>query len=96
MKLRVEIFANRSVQEDLFERLAKKNLATHYTFIPEIQGVGHSGPRRGDHVWPEENFALITYVDEEEAREIKAAVEDLREFFPSEGITFFAAPAVDL
>ena len=96
MNVRVELFANRSVQEDLFERLQKEGLAQYFSLIPETQGVGINGPRRGDHIWPEENFILIAYVPEEEARRIKVVVEDLREFFPTEGITLFATPAMEL
>ncbi len=96
MTVRVELFANRSVQEDLFERLNRQKLAQLHSLIPETQGIGLNGPRRGDHIWPEENFILITYVEEDEARKIKAVVDDLRAFFPTEGITVFATPVVEL
>ncbi len=96
MNVRVEIIANRSIQEDLFEQLHAKSLAELHTLLPETQGVGLSGPRRGDHIWPEENFVLITYVDEAEARSIRDVVNELRGRFPDEGITLFAVPAYDL
>lgn len=96
MIVRLELFANRSVQDDLFERLEKENLVKNFSLIPETQGVGNNGPRRGDHIWPEENFVLIAYMEMDEAKRVGAIVDDLREFFPSEGITVFATPTVEL
>ena len=54
----VEVIANRSIQEDFHERLRKRGIGAHYTLFPEVQGTGYAGPRRGDHIWPEENFRL--------------------------------------
>lgn len=88
--IRVEVIANRSVQEDLFERLRKRGVGTHYTLLPEVQGAGDAGPRRGDHIWPEENFVFISYVDMEEAQAIKDEVHKLQQVFEDEGIRFFA------
>lgn len=86
---RVEIIANQSIEEDLFDNLKRKNLLGHYTKIPGVMGVGNSGPRRGDHIWPEENFILIIYCEESEAEEIRKSVEDVKTLFPDEGIKMF-------
>ena len=94
--VRVEVIANRSVQEDFFERLSRRGVGAHYTLFPEVQGDGAAGPRRGDHIWPEENFVYVTYVDEEEARAIKTEVEELKRFFEDEGIRFFAVQGLTL
>lgn len=94
--IRVEVIANRSVQEDFFERLGEHNLASTYTLFPEVQGSGSSGQRRGDHVWPEENFVFVTYCSKSEGRTIAAIVEDLKLFFPNEGIKFFATRCAKL
>lgn len=94
--IRVEVIANRSVQEDFFERLRKRGIGTHYTLFPEVHGAGDAGPRRGDHIWPEENFVYVAYVTEEEARGIKEEVDALKSFFRDEGIRFFAVSAVAL
>ncbi|WP_304223899.1 PG0541 family transporter-associated protein [Gracilinema caldarium] len=87
--IRLELFANRSVEEDLFDAFAKAGVAKEYTKIPVVHGVGSSGPRMGDAVWPEENFALIIWCDEAEGRRIAAAVEVVKEKFPHEGIKLF-------
>ena len=94
--IRVEVVGNHSVQEDFFDRLAEREVGEHHTLLSEVQGVGSSGPRQGDHVWPEENFLYIAYLGEEEAREIRQIVSELKEVFASEGIRFFATRAVEL
>lgn len=86
---RVEIIANRSIEEDLFEAFEKAGVAKHYTKIPIVVGVGNSGPRMGDHIWPEENFMLIIYCEQEEADGIRGVVTELKTFFASEGIKIF-------
>lgn len=94
--LRIEVIANRSVQEDFFELLEAAEIGGHYTLFPEVQGAGHAGPRRGDHIWPEENFVYVAYVTAEEARAIRTQVETLRSKFETEGIRMFATQGVDL
>lgn len=94
--IRVEVVGNRSVQEDFFDRLAEREVGEYHTLLPEVQGVGSSGPRRGDHVWPEENFLYIAYVEQQEARAIRDIVSQLKEVFAGEGIRFFASQAVEL
>lgn len=86
---RIEIIANRSIEADMFDIFKRKNIVHNYTKIPTVYGVGSSGPRMGDHIWPEENFILIVYCSEEEAEEIKEAVTELKSFFKQEGIKLF-------
>lgn len=89
---RIEITANRSVEADMFDFFKKRNAAKYYTKIPVVQGVGSAGPRMGDHIWPEENFLLIIYCAEEEARNIREAVGELKKLFPKEGIRLVEMP----
>jgi len=49
---RVEIIANRSVEEDLMERLALAGLDGAYTKFPVVHGSGRQGRREGETVWP--------------------------------------------
>jgi hypothetical protein len=55
-------------------------------------GVGSAGPRMGDAVWPEENFSLIIWCEEEEARVIQRAIGKIKEQFSGEGIKVFGVP----
>ena len=86
---RVEIIANHSVEQDIMDALEAGGLVTHFTRIPSVHGRGDSGPKRGDHIWPEENFILIVYCGENEAESIGSAVEEVKESFPDEGIRCF-------
>lgn len=94
--LRVEIIANRSIEEDMHDAFRKAGVAARYTKQPVVHGVGSSGPRMGDHVWPEENFVLTTYCGEEELEKIREVVLELKEFFCSEGIKVFAVEAREI
>ncbi|WP_319559702.1 PG0541 family transporter-associated protein [Marispirochaeta sp.] len=86
---RIEIIANRSIEGDLHDALKEAGAARHYTKIPLVHGVGSSGPRMGDHIWPEENFILLVYCDNEEAAKIRSVIEDIKGFFKEEGIKLF-------
>jgi nitrogen regulatory protein PII len=87
--IRVEIIANRSVEENILEALAKEGVAKYYTKIPNVLGTGACGPRMGDAVWPEENFALIIWCEKDEAEGISDAITKVKEKFPGEGIKLF-------
>ena len=90
--IRIEIIANHSVEENILEALAKEGVGKYYTKYPSIVGVGSSGPRMGDAIWPEENFALVIWCEVEEARGIARAVAKVKEQFPDEGIKLFHLP----
>ncbi len=87
--IRVEIIANHSVEENILEALKKEDAGKYYTKYPGIFGIGSAGSRMGDAVWPEENFALVIWCEEEEANAIKRAVDSVKEKFPGEGIKLF-------
>ena len=90
--IRVEIIANHSVEENILDALKNEEVGKYYTKYPTIFGVGSSGPRMGDPVWPEENFALVIWCEEEEARKIGRAVAFVKNNFPDEGIKVFGVP----
>jgi len=90
--IRVEVIANQSVEENILEALKYEGVGKQYTKYPNILGVGSSGPRMGDAVWPEENFVLVIWCDEEEAQKIGQAVAYVKTRFPNEGIKVFGLP----
>jgi hypothetical protein len=87
--IRAEIIANHSVEENILEALAQENAGKYYTKYPSILGVGSAGPRMGDAVWPAENFSIVIWCEEEEARAIQRAIASVKEKFPGEGIKLF-------
>ncbi len=89
---RIEIIANRSILDDMLDAFKKADIVKHYTLIPIVFGVGNSGPRMGDHIWPEENFSLTVYCDNREADKIKSIITELKAFFTLEGIKLFELP----
>jgi len=88
--IRVEVIANRSVEENILDALKLENVGKYYTKSPGILGVGTSGPRMGDSIWPEENFVFVFWCEEEEALAIERAVISVKEKFPNEGIKMFS------
>jgi hypothetical protein len=80
-----------SIQENILEALKDHGVGKYYTLYPNVMGVGSSGPRMGDAIWPEENFALIIWCEEEEARGIVQAAAEVKEKFPDEGVKVFGA-----
>ena len=93
---RAEIISNQSVQEDIIERLETEIPSIQYTVVPEIHGRGLRTKKLGDTIWPEMNFVLFAYVEEEAARKIKEVIEAVKQRFPNEGISLFFTKAVEL
>ena len=88
---RLEVIANRSVQEDVIEALSKALDGLEYTVIPVAHGVGVRAKKLGTPVWPEENFVLVAYV--ERAEPALEALRSLKRRFSREGISFFTVRA---
>ncbi|GHT79618.1 hypothetical protein FACS1894130_08850 [Spirochaetia bacterium] len=90
--IRLEIVANHSVEEDLLEAFKDAGVGKFYTRYDNVSGVGTSGPRMGDAIWPEVNFSLIIWCELDEARGIAKAVAGVKKHFPDEGIKLFGLP----
>ncbi len=86
---RAEIISNQSVQEDLIELLEESIPGIQYTLIPEIHGRGNKTKKLGDTIWPEMNFVLFSYVQDDEAVKVKNVVQAVKNRFPNEGISVF-------
>ena len=86
---RAEIVSNQSVQDDITERLEKEIPGIQYTIIPEVHGKGLKTKKLGDVVWPEMNFILFAYIEDDDAKKVKDVIAQVKERFPNEGISLF-------
>ena len=87
---RVEIIANRSVQDEIIESLENDIPDILYTIVPIVHGRGSRDRKLGTAPWPEENFMLITWVDAEGAGQTGRIIEAIKQQFPNEGIKVFS------
>lgn len=87
---RMEVIANQSVKEELIDVLEGTITDILYTLIPTVHGHGDGDYKLGNTTWPESNFILISYIKESQVEFFKAAVQDLKKRFPTEGIKVFA------
>lgn len=87
--LRSEIYANRSVEEDIFEAIEERLPGFSYSLVEDVQGRGRQGIRHGTAIWPELNVLYVIYSEEFEARSIAQAVASVKKEFPNEGIKLF-------
>ena len=86
---RLELIANRSVENEIIEALEENVEDFFYTLLPQIQGRGKTKYRLGTATWPEMNFLLISYLENEAAAKAQAAIRGVKERFPREGIKLF-------
>ena len=86
---RLELIANRSVENEIIEALEGSVSDLFYTLLPQIHGRGKTKYRLGTATWPETNFLLISYLDNEDAAKAEAAIRGVKERFPREGIKVF-------
>ncbi|MDR2476815.1 MAG: hypothetical protein LBD18_03405 [Treponema sp.] len=86
---RMELIANHSVEEELVNVLERRIKNFYYTIIPNVHGRGKSAYRMGTATWPEENFMVISYLNDHDARAAEALVKDVKLRFPGEGIKLF-------
>ena len=90
---RLELIANKSVQEEVIQSLEGGVPGLRYTVIPVAQGRGPDDWKLGTTTWPEQNFVLFTYQPDEVVATLLALVADLKKQFPKEGITVWTTRA---
>ena len=86
---RIELIANRSVESEIIDAMEEAIENFHYTMLPEIHGKGKTKYRLGTATWPELNFFLISYLEDEDAEKAQATVRAVKKRFPLEGIKLF-------
>ncbi len=90
---RAEIIANQSVQDDIIEVLEENISGIRYTIFPLVNGRGGNDYKLGSSTWPETNFVLVSYVQDDEKDDVKTIINAVKKKFPDEGITLFFVKA---
>ena len=87
---RIEIIANGSVRQELLGAVDEAlDGEFYYSLVPLVHGRGTADWKLGTTVWPEENFLVIAYLDDELAARIPPVISALKARFPHEGVKFF-------
>lgn len=92
--IRCEIIANQSVQEEIITLLEEHIQDCLYTIIPVVTGRGKNSYKLGTSSWPETNFILVSYVEDDKVSVVKAIIKAVKEKFPTEGIKLFCVNAL--
>lgn len=87
--IQISIIANQSVEEDIIDVLEQVMPDIKYAVVSPVTGKGREDYKLGNATWPEINFMLITYLDQEHLELIQASVNYLKKRFPREGIKMF-------
>lgn len=93
---RVEIISNKSVEDDIVEALEQYVPGILYTTVPLAYGRGGDDYKLGTATWPETNFVMVTYVQEDQLERIREVIKSVKEKFKSEGIKMFYTSADEL
>ncbi len=92
---RIEIFANKSVEDDIVEALEQYIPGILYTTIPLAYGRGGDDRKLGTPTWPETNFIMVSYIEDASLGAVKAVMNGVKEKFGREGIKFFCMKVDD-
>ena len=87
--LKTEVYANRSVEENLLAEIEGKIPGIAYSFFENVQGRGRSGIRRGTAIWPELNVLYVFFGSRADAALILDAVKSVKKEYPQEGIKIY-------
>ncbi len=81
---------NQAYSDEIVEIL-EANRQRGYTRWTDIQGKGgfNGFPRLGNHAWPEQNHAILTFVKDEKVEPILAALKAKDEASPDLGLRAF-------
>lgn len=92
---RCEIIANQSVQDEIVSLMEEHIPDVLYTIIPTVVGRGKNSYKMGNGTWPETNFILVSYIEDEHIAMMKAIIKAVKERFTGEGIKLFLVKACD-
>lgn len=92
---RAEIIANQSVQDDIVEVLEDTINGILYSIVPVVYGRGKKEYKLGTTTWPETNFMLISYIDDNQVSILRKAIAAVKEKFANEGIKCFIMKVIE-
>lgn len=90
---RIEIIANKSVEDDITEALEQYIPNILYTTVPLVYGRGGEDRKLGTTTWPETNFLMLSYIEDSFIPTVKAVMKGVKEKFKGEGIKLFCIKA---
>ncbi|MBQ7882172.1 MAG: hypothetical protein IJ312_05625 [Treponema sp.] len=90
---RAEIIANQSVQEEIIDLLEEHIPNILYTIIPLVVGRGKESYKLGSATWPETNFVLVSYIEDEQVNIVRSIIKAIKEKFNGEGVKLFFVKA---
>jgi hypothetical protein len=83
---RLEVIANQSLREELIDELEAAMPDIEYTLIPIVHGKGRRKRKEGTRTWPETNFYLLCFLEDETAAKAAEVVRTIVRRFPAEGV----------
>jgi hypothetical protein len=86
---RMELMANKSVEEEIISALEAGIHNFYYTLLPMVHGRGKTQYRLNTPTWPETNFLLTSYLNHQDTETAKAVIAEIKNRFPKEGIKVF-------
>jgi len=86
---RIEIICDVTIEDELIRGLDSLDGISGYTNISPVKGTGNHGPRKGDHIWPEENSLIVIYLHDDKIELIQKLIDEKRTKFPRNGIAGF-------
>jgi hypothetical protein len=83
---RLEVIANQSVRDEFMEELERALPSVEYTLVPIVHGKGKRKRKLGTRTWPETNFLILSYLEENDAKKAEEVVRAIVRRFPAEGV----------
>ena len=81
------------MQDEIVSLMEEHIPGVLYTIIPTVVGRGKNSSKMGSATWPETNFILVSYVEDENVATMKAIIKAIKKKFVGEGVKLFLVKA---
>jgi hypothetical protein len=93
-KKQVILIIEEGIRPDVLEIMKSQGIE-HYTLWTGIEGVGETGPKRGNPIWPGLNDVFLLVLDGEQVEPLVDALHRLRDSLPIvPGMKFVISDAI--